>query len=223
MLKLKTAAAILVLFMTNFCQAGKATEDSIYHFIRFNVGNVSKYEAFLTKLEQNVKNNKGEILTRGLQRSSSCLENTCRDVNIVIRFPNKKRANKSFKKIKPQIPIAAFSDLSYSSSVQLVLPLFDFDAQENHFFIGELNVANITAFRNHYETKTAQLVAFHGGTTSTVDKSSKCLLGNCYSANILISFPTIQQAHNWYYSPEYQQLIPIRQSLSQGRSLVLTE
>jgi uncharacterized protein (DUF1330 family) len=39
---------------------------------------------------------------------------------------------------------------------------------------------------------------------------------------VIVEFPTMERAHEWYYSPEYAQALPIRQK-AMNRRLILVE
>ncbi len=71
-------------------------------------------------------------------------------------------------------------------------------------------VNDLEAFRE-YAARVGPILERHGGNYVAVDKAPDVRCGEWpYARTVIVAFPNYAAAKNWYDSPEYQQIIPIR-------------
>lgn len=78
------------------------------------------------------------------------------------------------------------------------------------FFIGTTTIKDAEKFQE-YASKTAQTFAAFGGELVTRGKAEITLAGESdHQAVGIVRFPDMESLNNWFQSPEYQALIPLR-------------
>ncbi len=84
------------------------------------------------------------------------------------------------------------------------------------YFIAEIEVTDPAAMRKYGERVPETLAPFHhryvvrGG-------NPRALEGESPVAVVVIAFDSVARAKEWYESPAYQALVPLRKSASRGR------
>ena len=72
-------------------------------------------------------------------------------------------------------------------------------------------IKDIEAFRE-YAVKVAPMIQRYGGQYVAVDKTPDVRSGEWpFVRTVIVAYPNLAAARRWYHSPEYQQIIPIRQ------------
>ena len=63
-----------------------------------------------------------------------------------------------------------------------------------------------------YREKVADTVAAHGGKYLVLGGATEVMEGNIgqHPTKVLLEFPSMDAARNWYNSPEYQAILPAR-------------
>ena len=71
-------------------------------------------------------------------------------------------------------------------------------------------ILDIEAFRD-YAVRVAPIIERYGGKYVAVDKVPDVRSGEWpFARTVIVAYPNYVAAQNWYNSPEYQQIIPIR-------------
>ena len=74
-----------------------------------------------------------------------------------------------------------------------------------------------------YRSQTAATLLKYGGKYLVRGGDPKIIEGTGSPARVVITeFDSVEQALDWYNSPEYQAILPVRLRTSRGRSLCLT-
>ena len=85
------------------------------------------------------------------------------------------------------------------------------------YLIGEIDVHDADKYAN-YTAKTPDVIAKHGGKFIVRGGASGALEGKAPQGRVIVvEFPSLAAAKAFYASEDYQPLIPIRQSASDGR------
>jgi len=72
-------------------------------------------------------------------------------------------------------------------------------------------VKDIDAFRD-YAVRVAPIIERHGGKYVAVDKAPDVRSGEWpFVRTVIVAYPDFGAAQRWYDSPEYREIIPIRQ------------
>lgn len=72
-------------------------------------------------------------------------------------------------------------------------------------------IKDLEAFRD-YAAKVTPMIEKHGGRYVAVDKAPEVRSGEWpFARTVIVAYPNMAAARGWYDSPEYQQIIPIRQ------------
>ena len=72
-------------------------------------------------------------------------------------------------------------------------------------------VLDLEAFRE-YASRVAPIIARCGGKYVAVDKAPEVRSGEWpFVRTVIVAYPNVAAAHGWYDSPEYREIIPIRQ------------
>ncbi|KAA1248124.1 DUF1330 domain-containing protein [Aquimarina sp. RZ0] len=207
---LKNSKNILVLALVFFLQISCTTENNFneksenlthtkayknntdplkrrYHFIRFNINNEVKYDAYINALKNLVSAKGGKILTLGIPEE--CLERTCKDINIVIEFPNEKLGEmffESYQKLK-YLACRATSDLAYHSGASFQIPgVFDDSIDRAHYLIVNLNHLDLPRYLEEFARPTVGLIVKNGGILLSDDfRTQQCLQGDCLQYSVL--------------------------------------
>ena len=71
-------------------------------------------------------------------------------------------------------------------------------------------IRDLEAFRD-YAVRVAPIIERYGGKYVAVDKMPDVRSGEWpFVRTVIVAYPNYTAAQNWYNSPEYQQIIPIR-------------
>lgn len=90
------------------------------------------------------------------------------------------------------------------------------------YIIAEIEVTDPDAYKA-YASRTPDVIARHGGRFVIRGGAVELLEGGPPPARlVVIEFPDAATAHAFYGSPDYQEILPLRQATSRGR-LVLVE
>lgn len=81
------------------------------------------------------------------------------------------------------------------------------------YLFGKITVTD-PSWLPEYQTEVVKLLENVGATYVVRSTETELLEGDCAapSASIIIEFPSMQVARDWYHSPEYQRLVKLRQS-----------
>ena len=72
-------------------------------------------------------------------------------------------------------------------------------------------IRDLEAFRD-YAVRVTPIIERYGGKYVAVDKAPDVRAGEWpFVRTVIVAYPNYSAAQNWYNSPEYQQIIPIRQ------------
>lgn len=67
------------------------------------------------------------------------------------------------------------------------------------------------AFRQ-YADRVKPLIERHGGRYLAIEKTAQLRAGEWpFVRTVVVSFPSLEAGNSWYDSPEYQELIPVRE------------
>jgi uncharacterized protein (DUF1330 family) len=89
------------------------------------------------------------------------------------------------------------------------------------FYIARVDITDREAYAEYARIAPGTVIA-HGGKYRVRDGRTKTLEGKENSArNVVIEFPSFGQAEAWYNSPEYQEIIPIRQKASESDHFIV--
>lgn len=89
------------------------------------------------------------------------------------------------------------------------------------YLIGEIDVQDAEQYAK-YTAQTPAAIARHGGKFVVRGGASEAVEGRPPQGRIVvIEFPSLEAARTFYQSADYQPLIPIRQSASSGRLLLV--
>ena len=88
------------------------------------------------------------------------------------------------------------------------------------FYIARVEITDREAYQEYARLAPGTVIA-HGGKYRVRDGRTKSLEGQKNNArNVIIEFPSFEQADAWYHSPEYQAIVPIRQSASDSEMFI---
>ena len=89
------------------------------------------------------------------------------------------------------------------------------------FHIARVNITDWDTYSEYARIAPGTVVA-HGGKYHVRAGKTKTLEGKENKArNVVIEFPSFEQADAWYHSPEYQEIIPIRQRASESDHFIV--
>ncbi|MCE2493883.1 MAG: DUF1330 domain-containing protein [Alphaproteobacteria bacterium] len=89
------------------------------------------------------------------------------------------------------------------------------------FYVARVDVTDPETYAEYARLAPGTVIA-HGGKYRVRGGRTKSLEGRENSVrNVIIEFPTFEQADTWYYSPEYQAIIPIRQKASESEMFIV--
>jgi uncharacterized protein (DUF1330 family) len=89
------------------------------------------------------------------------------------------------------------------------------------YVIGEIDVTDPSLY-DDYRKQVLATITKYGGRFLARGGKSEPLEGAAPKRVVLLEFPSYEQAHKWYRSPEYAPLIELRKKASRGR-LVLVD
>jgi uncharacterized protein (DUF1330 family) len=91
------------------------------------------------------------------------------------------------------------------------------------YLIGHITVKNEDKWAN-YRNKVPATLEPWGAELVLRGKLSSVLSGNhSHSDTVVIRFPDLEALNSWYFSPEYQSLIPLRQKAAEMELLSYEE
>ncbi len=89
------------------------------------------------------------------------------------------------------------------------------------FYVARVDIADPEAYAEYARLAPGTVIA-HGGKYRVRDGRTKSLEGRENTArNVIIEFPTFEQADAWYHSPEYQAIVPIRRKSSESEMFIV--
>jgi uncharacterized protein (DUF1330 family) len=103
------------------------------------------------------------------------------------------------------------------SAVLGVAPPTSLQAEEvapHAFVVAIESVHDVETFTKEYGPKVPATIQAHGGRYLTRGGKVVSLEGDAPGRFVIIEFDSLQKAQDWYQSPEYQKLTPIRQKAS---------
>jgi len=89
------------------------------------------------------------------------------------------------------------------------------------YIIGEIEVTNAEGYES-YRSQVGAITEKYGGSYIVRGGEAEALEGESSGRMVVLQFADLDAAKRWYYSPEYQSLVSIRQANSTGR-LTLVE
>ena len=90
------------------------------------------------------------------------------------------------------------------------------------YLIANVAVADAVAYEN-YRSRTGAIVERHGGRFLVRGGTVEPLEGNPgFERLVIIEFPSVEAAHAFYDSAEYQEIIPFRTSTSRGALCIVS-
>lgn len=84
------------------------------------------------------------------------------------------------------------------------------------YLIAEITITNPDRYES-YRPLAAAAIAKHGGKYLVRGGATESLEGQSWDRIIVLEFSSLAQAKAFYYSPEYQAALPLRQANSVGR------
>ena len=89
------------------------------------------------------------------------------------------------------------------------------------YLIANVEIADPSAYEN-YRSRTKAIVERHGGRFIVRGGTIEPLEGDPgFARLVIIEFPSVEAAHGFYDSPEYQEIIPLRTSTSNGKLCIV--
>ena len=83
------------------------------------------------------------------------------------------------------------------------------------YVVVNLDVTDPDTFET-YRSRAVPLVMSRGGKYLAVDFEPKDLDGKSRQGVALLEFPSVEEANRFYYSPEYQEIVGLRLSSTEG-------
>ena len=201
----------------------KSVVPTRYHFIRMDIESRVAYNQIATAIKDLARTNNGGVLTEG--KPIDCLERKCEDLTFVLSFFSEADEilfSEQFTSLDI-IADSSISNLSYSTAVPFSRPeVFAQGIDDAYYFVGNGNFLDLPRYVTEYGPNAIALIAQNGGALISADfRTPECILGDCNFFNVLIQFPSLRSAQRWYNSEAYQQIIPIRQEVTEGGGLLL--
>ena len=89
------------------------------------------------------------------------------------------------------------------------------------YLVAELEVTDPTVFEE-YRKRVAATIAAHGGRYIVRGGALEALEGGWNTKRmVILEFPSLAQAKTWYASPEYQELLKLRQRSSKSKVVMI--
>jgi uncharacterized protein (DUF1330 family) len=89
------------------------------------------------------------------------------------------------------------------------------------FYIARVDIHDRKTYAEYARLAPGTVIAY-GGKYRVRDGRTRSLEGRENKArNVIIEFPSFEQAEAWYFSPEYQAIIPIRQKSSESEMFIV--
>lgn len=89
------------------------------------------------------------------------------------------------------------------------------------YLVAELEVTDPTVFEE-YRKRVAATIAAHGGRYIVRGGALEALEGGWNPKRmVILEFPSLAQAKTWYASPEYQELLKLRQRSSKSKVVMI--
>ena len=89
------------------------------------------------------------------------------------------------------------------------------------YLVAELEVTDSTVFEE-YRKRVAATIAAHGGRYIVRGGALEALEGGWNPKRmVILEFPSLAQAKTWYASPEYQELLKLRQRSSKSKVVMI--
>jgi uncharacterized protein (DUF1330 family) len=90
------------------------------------------------------------------------------------------------------------------------------------YFFAEIEITDPAAYEE-YRSRTMATLEKYGGRYIVRGGDPALVEGTILPGRIVVAeFPTPERAREWYNSPEYQAILPLRLRTSKGRALFLT-
>ena len=90
-----------------------------------------------------------------------------------------------------------------------------------YYFLVQIRIDNETEY-NKYISKVNEVFQKFKGTYLAVDENPECIEGKWdYSRSVLIKFSSKKDFEEWYYSPEYQEIIKYRLSAAKCDAILI--
>lgn len=90
------------------------------------------------------------------------------------------------------------------------------------YFVVELNVSNQEEFDRDYSQRAGELVMEHGGTFVVAGQAVEAVEGDPpEGVVIIVTFEDMESARSFLDSPEYQEIVPVRQRTAETRSYLV--
>ncbi|MEM0943040.1 MAG: DUF1330 domain-containing protein [Pseudomonadota bacterium] len=83
------------------------------------------------------------------------------------------------------------------------------------YVIGQMSISDRAAY-DRYRAQVVATVEAHGGEFLVRGGAQEVIEGEAHPRSVILRFPSVEAAENWYNSPEYQKIIPLRQGASKG-------
>ena len=91
------------------------------------------------------------------------------------------------------------------------------------YLISDVEITNPEAFRE-YQTRVSATIELYGGRYVARGGVLRVLEGDYRPTRlILIEFPTVEHAQKWYESPEYREILPLRECNAETHLLAIQE
>lgn len=89
------------------------------------------------------------------------------------------------------------------------------------YYIAEFELHDADRLKPYTEQVGATIAA-HGGRVIVMGGAHESLEGSAPQGRVVvIAFDSLEQAHAWHHSPEYQRIMPFRQSAGTTRSFIV--
>jgi len=89
------------------------------------------------------------------------------------------------------------------------------------YFIANITVTNPDAFKE-YQVQVPDTIKSHGGRYLVRGGDHEIMEGDWQPNRLVVlEFPDVETAKGWYFSPEYQAILPLRTNNSEGSSVLV--
>ncbi|MEM8699138.1 MAG: DUF1330 domain-containing protein [Pseudomonadota bacterium] len=83
------------------------------------------------------------------------------------------------------------------------------------YVIGQMQITDRAAY-DRYRAEVMATVEAHGGEFLVRGGPQEVIEGDAPPRSVILRFPSVEAAENWYNSPAYQKIVPLRQGASNG-------
>lgn len=83
------------------------------------------------------------------------------------------------------------------------------------YVIGQMRITDREAY-DRYRAQVLATIEAHGGEFLVRGGAQEVIEGDAPPRSVVLRFPSVEAAENWYNSADYQKIIPLRKGASTG-------